>query len=41
MTELLGWFDAAGFDYTASMPTIGDRGTRRRYAIVRFTLDGY
>lgn len=25
MTELLGWFDAAGFDYTASIPTIGDR----------------
>ena len=25
MTEILGWFDAAGFDYTASIPTIGDR----------------
>ncbi len=25
MTELLGWFDAAGFDFTASIPTIGDR----------------
>jgi len=25
MTDLLGWFDAAGFDYTASIPTIGDR----------------
>jgi SAM-dependent methyltransferase len=28
MTELLGWFDAAGFDYTASIPTIGDREFR-------------
>ena len=25
MTELLGWFEAAGFDFTASIPTIGDR----------------
>jgi hypothetical protein len=25
MNEVLGWFDAAGFEYTASIPTIGDR----------------
>jgi SAM-dependent methyltransferase len=24
MDELLGWFDAEGFDFTASIPTIGD-----------------
>ena len=24
MDELLGWFDAEGFDFASSMPTIGD-----------------
>jgi SAM-dependent methyltransferase len=27
LRDMLGWFAAAGFDFTASLPTIGDRDT--------------